>query len=105
MPSHLFFDMGMGQPHAMHYIQNTCENTPIQPNTPYIGGTLATLFVYQQFSTIIPHYNSNQFVGQPREPSHSVQNEGVGRDRQSPTPDSEAVSTNNKIYLQHDGDT
>lgn len=29
----------------------------------------------------------------------------VGRNRQSPTPDSEAASTGNKIYLQPDGDT
>ena len=43
-------------------------------------------------------------------PSHSVHNEGVqneeaGIDRQSPIPDSEDASTNNKIYLQPDGDT
>ena len=49
-------------------------------------------------------------MGQPRMPSHSVhnegvQNEGVGRDRQSPAPDSDTARTNNKIYLQPDGDT
>ena len=82
----------------------------IQLNNPYISGTSATPLVYQRFSTISPHYNSNQIVGQPRMPSHSVQNEGiqnngVERDRQSLTPNSEAISTNNKIYLQPDGDT
>ena len=91
-----FFGMGM--------------QSPIQPNNPYIGGTSATPLVYQQFDIISQYYNNNQIVGQPRTPSHSiqnewVQNEGVGRDRQSPTPDSEATSTNNKIYLQPDGDT
>ena len=49
-------------------------------------------------------------MGQPRMPSHSVHNEGVqnervGIDRQSPTPDSKTASTNNKIYLQPDCDT
>ena len=49
-------------------------------------------------------------MGQPRMTSHSVhneglRNEGIGRDRQSPAPDSETASTNNKIYLQLDGDT
>ena len=92
----LFFGVGM-QP-------------PIQPNNPYISGTSATPLVYQQFGIVSPHYNSNQIVGQPRIPSHSVHNEGVqneraGGDRQSLTPDSEAASTNNKIYLQPDGDT
>ena len=47
---------------------------------------------------------------QPRMPSHSVhnegvQNKGVGRDRDSPAPDSETASTNNKIYSQPYGDT
>ena len=90
-----FFDAGM--------------RSPIQPNIPYIGGTSATPLVYQQFGTISPRYNRNQIVSQPRMPNHSfhnegVQNEGVGRDRQSHAPDSETASTNNKIYLQLDGD-
>ena len=84
--------------------------SPIQPNNPYIGGTSATPLVYQQFSSVSPHYNSNQIVGQPRMPSHSVhnegvENEGVERDRHNPAPDSETASTNNKIYLQPDDDT
>jgi len=78
--------------------------SPMQPNIPYVGGTSTAPLVYQQFGTISPHYNSNKIVGQPRMPSHSVhnkrvQNEGVGRDRQNPAPDSETASTNNKIYL------
>ena len=84
--------------------------SPIQPNNPYIGGTSATRLIYQQFGTVSPCYNSNQIVGQHRILSHSVhnervQNEAVGRDRQGLAPDSEAVCTNNKIYLQPDGDT
>jgi len=47
---------------------------------------------------------------QPRMSSHlvhnkGVQNEGEGRDRHSPARASETASTNNKIYLQPDGDT
>ena len=84
--------------------------TPIQPSIPYMGGTSATPLLYQQFGIVSPHFNGNQMMGQPRMPSHSmhnegVQNEGVGRDRYSPAPDSETVSTTNKIYLQPDGDT
>ena len=84
--------------------------SPMQPNIPYVGGTSTAPLVYQQFGTISPHYNSNQIVGPPRMPSHlvyneGVQNEGARRDRQSPAPDSEVASTNNKIYLQPDGDT
>ena len=86
-----FFGMGM--------------QSPIQPNNPYIDDTAATILVYQQFGIVSPHYNSNQIVGQPRMLSHLVHNEGAGRDRQSPAPNSEATSTNNKIYLQPDGDT
>ena len=75
-----------------------------------MGGTSATPLLYQQFGTVNPHFNGNQIMGQPRMPSHSVhneevQNEGVGRDRHSPAPDSETASTNNKIYLQPNGDT
>jgi len=96
--------MGMDQPHVMHFTQSTCGNRPIQPNNPYIGGTSTTPLIYQQFGTISPQYNSNQIVGQPKMPSHSFQNEGVGRDTQSPTLNSKTASTNNKIYLQPDGD-
>ena len=75
-----------------------------------MGGTSATLLLYQQFGTVSLHYNGNQMMGQPRMPSHSVHNEGVQneeveRDRHSPSPDSETASTNNKRYLQPDGDT
>ena len=78
--------------------------SPIQPNIPYIGGTSATPLFYQQFGIVNPHYNDNQIMGQPRMSIRSVHNkgvqhEGVGRDRQSPAPDSETASTNNKIYL------
>jgi len=83
---------------------------PIQPNIPYMGGASSTPLLYQQFGTISPHFNGNQFMGQPRMPSHSVHNEGVqhegvGRDRHSPAPESDTSSTNTKIYLQPDGDT
>ena len=49
-------------------------------------------------------------MGQPRMPIQSahnegVQNEGLGRDRHSPAPESDTASINNKIYLQHDSDT
>jgi len=79
-----FFGMDIDQQHAMYFIQSTCGNTQIQPNTPYIGGASTTPFVYQQFSSISSQYNSNQFVGQQRLPSYlvqngGVQNEGVGR--------------------------
>ena len=84
--------------------------TPIQPNIPYMGGGSSTPLVYQQFGIVSPHFNSSHFMGQPRMPSQSVHNEGVrneggGRDRHSPTPESDTSTTNNKIYLQPDGDT
>ena len=40
-----FFGMGVDLPHAMHFMQNTSGNTPIQPNNPYIGGTSSTPLV------------------------------------------------------------
>ena len=83
---------------------------PIQPNIPYMSGASSTPLLYQQFGIVSPHFNGNQLMGQPRMPIHSVhnegaQNEGVGRDRHSPAPESDTSSTNNKIYLQPDGDT
>ena len=98
------------QPHMQSPFFGAGMQLPIQPNIPYVGGILATLLLYQQFGTVSPHYNSNQIIGQPKMPNQSVhneeiQNEGVGRDRQTPAPDSETASINNKIYLQPDGDT
>ena len=60
---------------------------PIQHNISYMGDASSIPLLYQQFGTVSPHFNGNQFMGQPRMPSHSVhnegaQNEGVGRDRQ-----------------------
>jgi len=77
---------------------------PNQPNIPYMDGASFTPLLYQQFGTVSPHFNGNQFMGQPRMPSHSVHNEGVRRDRHNPAPESDTSSTNNKIYLQPDGD-
>lgn len=50
---------------------------PIQLNIPYVGGASSTPLFYQQFGAVNPHFNSNQFMGQPRMPSHSVHNEMV----------------------------
>ena len=46
------------QPHMQLPFFGAGMQSPIQPNIPYIGGTSATPLVYQQFSTVSPHYNS-----------------------------------------------
>ena len=69
-PFRNYFGSMNEQPHMQPPFSGAGVQPPVQPNVPYVGGTSSTLFLYQQFGTVSPHFNSNKIMGQPRMPSH-----------------------------------